>query len=127
MTSDQSWGKMFYYWGKDHHSTIEPDRNAGWGEEAFVDQQMLAMKQHYTSTGIPVILGEYGCIRRTDPKDLAAHNASVTHWMKYLTQQALANGVMPFLWDTGGVIKRDTLTVVDQASLDAMLEAAGKK
>ncbi|GAA0296926.1 glycoside hydrolase family 5 protein [Sphingomonas oligophenolica] len=127
ITSDQSWGKMFYYWGKDYHSTIEPDRNATWGEEDYVDQQMLAMKQHYTSIGIPVIMGEFGCIRRSDPRDLALHNASVTHWVKYITQQARANGVMPFQWDTGGLIDRRTLAVLDQATLDALLEGAGKK
>ncbi|MEO6216870.1 MAG: glycoside hydrolase family 5 protein [Sphingomonas sp.] len=127
LDSDQSWGKMFYYWGKDHHSAIEPDRDATHSEEAFVDKQMLSMKQQFVSKGIPVILGEYACMRRTAPKDLPTHNAAVTYWMKYVTQQALANGLLPFLWDAGGYIKRDTLTVSDQASLDAILEAAGKK
>jgi aryl-phospho-beta-D-glucosidase BglC (GH1 family) len=26
LNGDASWGKMFYYWGAGHHSTIEPDR-----------------------------------------------------------------------------------------------------
>jgi hypothetical protein len=34
---------------------------------------------------------------------------------------------MPFLWDVGNYIKRDTLTIADQASMDAVLEGAGKK
>ena len=127
MSSDSSWGKMFYYWGKDNHSTIEPDRNATWGEEAYVDQQMSAMKEHYTNTGIPVLLGEYGAYRRgSGPQDMAMHNASVTHWMKYVTQQAIANGVLPFVWDAGGLIDRHSLKVNDPDSLQAMLEAAGK-
>jgi hypothetical protein len=33
LSEDASWGKMFYYWGSGHHSTIEPDRNAAYGEE----------------------------------------------------------------------------------------------
>lgn len=126
LDSDQSWGKMFYYWGKDHHSMIEPDRNATHSDEAFVDQQMLAMKQRFVDAGIPVILGEYGCIRRTNPKDLPTHNAAVTYWMKYVTQRALANGIMPFVFDAGTIIDRRTLGAVDQASLDALLEGAGK-
>ena len=35
---DASWGKMVYYWGAGNHSTIEPERNATFGEEdAIVD------------------------------------------------------------------------------------------
>lgn len=128
LSADASWGNMFYYWGEGHHSTIEPDRNATWGEEAYIAPQMTAMKDHYVSAGIPVLLGEYGAYRRaTGPLDMATHNAAVTYWMKYNTQQALANGVLPFYWDTGGLVDRVTLAVKDQASLDAMLEAAGKK
>lgn len=128
LSEDASWGKMFYYWGNGHHSTIEPDRNATWGEEDYISQQMTAMKDHYTSAGIPVLMGEYGAFRRgSGPADMATHNAAVTYWMKYNTQTALTAGVLPFVWDTGGLIDRRTLVVKDQASLDAMLEAVGKK
>ena len=127
LESDESWGKMFYYWGNGHHSTIEPDRNATHSDEAYVDQQMLTMKQKFVDHGIPVILGEYGCMRRTTPLDLPTHNAAVTYWMKYVTQRAVANGIMPFVWDIGNIIDRRTLGAADQASLDAVLEGAGKK
>jgi len=127
LSEDASWGKMFYYWGKDNHSTIEPDRNADWGEEDFVDQQMLSMKTGYTSKGIPVLLGEYGAPRRTTPKDLPKHNASVSFWHKYITQKALANGLLPFVWDIGQIIDRRALTVLDQGTMDGLLEGAGKK
>ena len=127
LESDQDWGKMFYYWGKDTRSTIEPDRNATHSDETYVDQQMLAMKQKFVDNGIPVILGEYGCMRRTTPLDLATHNAAVTYWMKYVTQRAVANGIMPFVWDIGNIVDRRTLGAADQASLDAVLEGAGKK
>jgi len=127
LSEDASWGKMFYYWGKDNHSTIEPDRNSTFGEEDYVDQQMLSMKTAYTSKGIPVLMGEYAAPRRTTPKDLAKHNASVDYWYKYVTQQAVANGLLPFVWDVGQIIDRKTLAVVDQSALDALLQGAGKK
>ena len=127
LNEDASWGKMFYYWGKDYHSTIEPDRNATWGEEETVDQQMALANQVFVSKGIPVVLGEYGAPRRTTPLDLDLHLASRAHWMKYVTQKALANGLLPFLWDTGDLINRQTYAVKDQQGLDALLEAAGKK
>jgi hypothetical protein len=47
--------------------------------------------------------------------------------MKYTTQSALANGLIPFLWDTGDMIDRRTYAITDQQGLDALLEAAGKK
>jgi endoglucanase len=39
----------------------------------------------------------------------------------------LANGILPFGWDTGGMIEGRTLAVLDQEALDAILEGAGKK
>jgi aryl-phospho-beta-D-glucosidase BglC (GH1 family) len=127
LASDADWGKMFYYWGKDRHSTIEPERNATFGEEDFIGAQMLAIRERYIRAGVPVLMGEFGAMRRrVGPKDMAVHNAAVTHWTKYNTQQALANGIVPFLWDIGNVIDRRSLAVTDQATLNAMLEAAGK-
>jgi len=127
LSQDASWGKMFYYWGKDFHSTIEPDRNATWGEEDTVDAHMQLGNQLFASKGIPMLLGEYGAPRRTTPLDLKLHLASRAHWMKYVTQTALPNGLLPFLWDTGDLIDRRTYAVTDQQGLDALLEGAGKK
>jgi aryl-phospho-beta-D-glucosidase BglC (GH1 family) len=127
LNEDVSWGRMFYYWGKDYHSTIEPDRNATWGEEETVDAHMQLANQLFVSKGIPVLLGEYGAPRRTTPLDLEMHLASRAHWMKYVTQKALANGLLPFLWDTGDLINRTTYAIKDQQGLNALLEGAGKR
>lgn len=127
MTEDATWGRMFYYWGKDFHSTLEPDRNATFGEESAVDAHMATVKRLFSDKGIPTVLGEFGAIARTTPKDLDLHLASRAFWIKYITQKALANGLIPFLWDTGGLIDRTTLAVLDQRGLDAILEGAGKK
>jgi len=126
LTRDENWGRMFYYWGKDFHSKIEPDRNATWGEEDMVDQQMALANQLFASKGIPVVLGEYGAPMRNEPLDLAKHLASRAHWMKYVTQQARANGLIPFLWDTGDLISRHHYSITDQQGLSAVLEGAGK-
>ena len=127
LTEDASWGKMFYYWGKDYHSTIEPDRNATYGEEDTVDQEMAIEKQQFISQGIPVIMGEYGAVKRSNPLDLKLHLASRAHWLEYVTQQARANGLLPFLWDTGDYMDRNTYTIKDQQGMDAVLQGAGKK
>jgi endoglucanase len=127
LNEDVSWGRMHYYWGPAYHSLIEPDRNCTFGEEDAVDEHMELANQMFASKGIPVLLGEYGAPRRTTPLELELHLASRAYWMKYVTQKALANGVLPFLWDTGDLINRSTQAIKDQQGLDALLEAAGKK
>lgn len=122
---DASWGKMFYYWGAGHHSAIEPDRNATWGEEDYVNSTFVKMKTKFTDKGIPIILGEYGTYRRGGtahvPKDLATHNDAVDHWLTYITKQAINNGMKPFFWDTGGALDRQNNTIKDQRTIDALV------
>ena len=130
LDGDASWGKMFYYWGAGHHSTIEPDRNPTWGEESEQTKWLDKMKSMFIDKNIPVLMGEYGAYRRgagsrNVPKDLATHNDAVDYWITYLTKQALARGIKPFWWDTGGILNRSSNTVVDQRSLDAII--AGTK
>ncbi|HYC85110.1 MAG TPA: hypothetical protein VEB86_07800, partial [Chryseosolibacter sp.] len=74
--------------------------------------------------GIPVILGEYGAHRRTTPLDMEKPHAYVDHWIRFVTQQAIANGCEPFWWDTGGMINRSNYTVSDQRTLNALIQGA---
>lgn len=131
LTEDASWGNMFYYWGDGYHSATDTDRNATWGEESDLDNLFLLMKNQFVDQGIPVILGEFGAIRRTTltGDDLTLHLASRAYYLKYFVQQAKANGLLPFYWDEGsvgnngfGIINRDDNTVFDQQALDALIE-----
>jgi endoglucanase len=135
MTEDADWGKMAYYWGTDYHSTTQIDRNATWGEESTVDDLMGRMKSKFVNHGIPVILGEYAAIRRSDlPGDsLDLHLASRAHYLKYVTEKAKANGILPFYWDAGNMGKnasalfnRQNNTVYDQQAIDSLLAGAGE-
>jgi endoglucanase len=124
LNGDADWGKMFYYWGADHHSTIEPDRNATWGEEADQISYFSKMKEKFVDKGVPVIMGEYGTYRRDNsdhvPQDLETHNNAVDYWATFVTKQALAHGVIPFWWDTGGALDRANLVVKDQRTINAI-------
>ena len=128
LTADASWGKMFYYWGKDYHSTTEPTRNATWGEEGTVDANFQLMKTQFVDKGIPVVLGEFSAMRRSSLTGdaLTLHLASRAYYFKYVTQQARANGILPFYWDTGGLLSRNNNTVLDQQALDALVQGATK-
>ncbi|PIB37316.1 dihydroxy-acid dehydratase [Reichenbachiella sp. 5M10] len=134
MGEDASWGKMFYYWGANFHSTTDVDRNATWGEEADVDRLMALMKTQFFDKGIPMIMGEYAVVQRLSltGDNLDLHLASRAHYLEYVTRQAKANGMIPFYWDAGNkgdlssaLFDRVTNTVYDQRALDAIL--AGSK
>jgi len=126
LSSDASWGNMVYYWGAGHHSTIEPSRNATWGEESDLNTYFQSMKAKFVDKGIPFLMGEYATQRRsTGPLDTATHQASVDYWLTFVTKQALANGLKPFLWETGSVLDRRNYTVLDPRTINAIM-AGGK-
>lgn len=128
MDKDADWGKMFYYWGADNHSTTDTDRNSTWGEEADLDKFFLSMKTQFVSKGIPVILGEFGAIRRDlTGDDLILHLNSRAYYLKYVVKQAKANGLIPFYWDAGNMgvntmslFNRTDNTVYDTQALTAL-------
>ncbi len=126
MEKDESWGKMFYYWGNGYHSTTDPGRNATWGEEADVDKYFAMMKTKFVDKGIPIVLGEFSAMRRSSLTGdaLALHLASRAYYHKYVTKQAKANGLIPFYWDTGSLLSRSSNAVLDQQTLDALIEGA---
>lgn len=131
---DADWGKMSYYWGKDHQSVIEPERNFtqdpqnDWGNEDAHVKYFKRIKEEFVDKGIPVLMGEYGAFRRDNsnhvPLDLATHNDAVDYWITFVTKQAKANGIIPFWWDTGGALDRKNNTVKDQRTIDAILAGA---
>lgn len=136
MSEDADWGKQFFYWGRNFHSITDTSRNATWGEEDEVDRLFGIVKQQFVNKGIPVILGEYCAQRRTGQLSGAAlelHLASRAYFHRYVTQKALENGILPFYWDAGGldnfssgIFNRNTNTVFDQQTLDALRLGAGK-
>lgn len=128
MDKDATWGKMFYYWGANYHSTTDTAHNSDWGEEADLDALFLSMKTKFVSKGIPVILGEFGAIRRDlSGDDLTLHLNSRAYFLKYVVKQAKANGLIPFYWDAGNMgvntmslFNRTNNTVYDQQALTAL-------
>jgi hypothetical protein len=125
MTEDASWGKMFYYWGSGYHSTVESDRNATWGEESYVESDFAKYKSAFVDKGIPVIVGEYAAIQRSNPKELSLHLASRKYWYKYVTNAMIRYGLIPITWETGSMFDRNTGAVKDQDALDAIMQGVG--
>jgi hypothetical protein len=123
MNGDASWGNMFYYWGSGYHTTFDPSRNATYGEESDLNGYFQSMKSKFVDHGIPVIMGEFAAGRRSLGGDsLNYHVASRAYWYNYVVHQALANGILPFLWDTGSIIDRSTYAIKDQQQLAALVQ-----
>lgn len=131
MEKDETWGNMFYYWGKDYHSTTDLAHNPTWGEESYVDATLKLMKTKFIDKGIPVVMGEYGCGIRTKLTGdaLTLHKAGRAYYFKYVTKQAKANGILPFFWEAGGdgaLFNRANNTIKDQQALDALIQGAAQ-
>lgn len=127
-----TWEVPVFYWGAGNHSTIEPERNATYGEEDAILDSFRKLKEKFISKGIPVVLGEYAAMRRDKsintgikfiPKDMAMHNKSVDYWNTFVTKQCKINGVIPFYWEVGNVLNRNNNTIKDQAMIDALKAA----
>jgi len=129
MEKDETWGNQFYYWGKAYHSTTDLAHNPTWGEESYADVTLNLMKTKFVDKGIPVIMGEYGSMLRTNLTGdaLKLHKDSRAYYFKYVTKQAKANGILPFFWEAGGsgaIFNRKNNSVADQQSLNALIEGA---
>ncbi|REE82108.1 aryl-phospho-beta-D-glucosidase BglC (GH1 family) [Lutibacter oceani] len=131
MTEDATWGKMFYYWGANYHSLTDTTRNATWGEESDLENYFEMMKTQFVDKGIPVVLGEFAAIRRTNltGDNLQLHLDSRAYYLNYVVKGAKANGLLPFYWDAGGLdnhgsglFDRSNNTVFDNQALNAMIE-----
>jgi len=141
MSQPADWGTTaypFFYWGKQYHSTTDPVHNPTWGEEAFVDSQFDLMKPKYLDRNIPVVVGEFGALKRLSATgdNLRLAILSRRYFYNYVTKAALSRGMIPVAWDAGG--KGDgTMTifernqpreggVYDLGLLNAMRRASGQ-
>jgi len=131
MTADATWGNQFFYWGAGYHSTTDTAHNPTWGEEAYLDAEFAKMKQKFVDKGIPVVMGEFGAIRRSaqlSGADLQLHLNGRAYFLNYASRRAIANGLLPFYWDNGApdfaIFDRRAGTVSDQQALDALVRGA---
>ena len=126
MTADEWWGNQFYFWGQGYHSTTLPDNNPTWGEEQDLLAQFQKMKTKFVDNGVPVLIGEFGAIKRTENPDLVGtadfdlHVAARTYFFKSVVDTANSMGLKPIYWDNGwagadgwALFDRDTTAFVD--------------
>ena len=124
MENDESWGKVFYYWGKGNHLSGST-HNATWGEEADMKKQLQMMKTKFVDKGYPVVIGEFGANWR-DLSSLSGesqekHNASIkTHYRELHRLCKEMGGMVPMTWDTNYLSQDGTkgcMTIIDRKNL----------
>jgi endoglucanase len=132
MPADQPWGKMLYFWGRGYHSQAMPDRDPAPGEETRMQDAFRKMHARFVARGIPVLLGEFGAIRRTGfpgltGAELSRHLASRTFFDKTVIDDCARYGLKPVYWDDGntgaggfGLFSRTTGALVDAESARAL-------
>lgn len=124
MEKDESWGKVFYYWGQDNHLSGS-SHNATWGEEADMWKLLQMMKTNFVDNGYPVVIGEFGAnwrdLSSLTGESQAKHNASIkAHYRELHRLCKEMGGMVPMTWDTNysnqqGI--KGTMTIVDRNNL----------
>jgi len=113
-----------WQWGS---IATDPAATEAWDNEAHVDAQFDKAKATYTDKGIPVIIGEYCAMSKTE------HDPSLKYsdyWTKYVTGSAIRHGFATFYWDTGafpnhscGLFNRKTGASYRPTTITAILGA----
>ena len=126
MTSDASWGAMYYFWGAAYHTTGLANRNAEWGEEDYQNGELDKAKAFVTN-GIPVLCGEWRAAPKPTESDLTGQYItqnvnSASYWNYFMHGAMNSRGLYCTAWDTPGeTFDPNTGAVVDQASFNALL------
>ena len=116
MEEDADWGYAYYYWGSENLQSDDYVHNVGWNlwttdyyhwcDAYYIDSVFSFMKQDFVDKGYPVVIGEFGSIKRIDKLSgnaahLEAHYKSRGSYYNYVAKSARSHGIVPIAWDTG--------------------------
>lgn len=77
--------------------TADSARAATWCTEAYVERIFNQLKTTYIDRGIPLYIGEAGCIHRNDTLSEAFRK----YYLEYVFKCAADRGMAAFFWDNG--------------------------
>jgi endoglucanase len=90
--NDQS---AIWQWGS---IATDPNATETWANEPYVEAHMDKLKATYADKGIPIIIGEYGAISKTE------YDAPMKYrnfWDNYIAGSAKRHGFATYYWDNG--------------------------
>jgi aryl-phospho-beta-D-glucosidase BglC (GH1 family) len=126
MTSDASWGAMYYFWGSGFHVSKQiTNRNATWGEESYMSAEIAKAKDNFISKGIPVLAGEWRAVPKPAETDLTGQYItqnynSAQYWNYFFHNTAVADGLSCTCWQTDDIIDQVTGAVINQDALNGV-------
>jgi aryl-phospho-beta-D-glucosidase BglC (GH1 family) len=99
------------------------DTTFGDSQKSELDNKFAELKQKFVDKGVPLIIGEFGCVNAADASTRAEYYA-------YYISSAKQNGISCFIWDNNiasgessyGLFSRSKLTW-DQTVIDAVMAA----
>ena len=114
-----------WQWGA---GATDPKATETWADEAYTDAQFQKMKTAFVDKGIPVILGEFAAMRRTEYTGAEAYRLA---WDRYIARSAWTHGMVPVYWDAGaatenhssGLFNRSTGAQVYPDIIKALVDA----
>lgn len=80
-------------WG--HTGSV--DKKESWGDEEDICRTFASLRQAFVDKGIPVYLGEIGCVHRSTERSEAFRK----YYLEYVCKAAKTYGLVPFFWDNG--------------------------
>ena len=124
MENDESWGRVFYYWGQGNHLSGST-HNATWGEESDMKRLLKMMKTNFVDKGYPVVIGEFGAnwrdLSSLPGESQEKHNASMkAHYRELHRLCKEMGGMVPMTWDTNYRSQEGTkgcMTIIDRKNL----------
>jgi endoglucanase len=84
-----------WQWGS---IATDPSAKEAWDGEANVEAKFDRAKAAYADKGIPVIIGEYCAMSKTEYDPSLKYR---DYWTQYVTGSAIRHGFAPYYWDTG--------------------------
>ena len=84
-----------WQWGA---NAKDPAATEAWANEANVDAQFQKMKSRFVDAGMPVLLGEYAAMLKSEYDPSGTYR---TEWARYVTKSAYQHGIVPAWWDPG--------------------------
>ncbi|MCV9386022.1 cellulase family glycosylhydrolase [Reichenbachiella ulvae] len=105
-----------------------------WGQEAYTDDLFNQVKTKWVDQGVPVVIGEFGVVKRTSLSGTAYtdHIAAREYYLEYIVNAAKQRGILSVYWDNGhngdmgfALFDRSSGAVVDQGAIDALMAGVG--
>lgn len=133
--------KKTYLWGEMGQQIVDinqanPKAKATWGEEEYIETQFQKLKTQFVDNGVPVIIGEYGCIDKSSSNAgiVREINLNRVYYNGYIAGTAASMGIIPVYWDNGyngiygfGLFNRNTLEQTQPEIIDSIVTAVKNK